>query len=174
MAAFAGGIAFVYSCGDGSRAHAEPTGVHWISSLNFVAPWWIESPRIAPSYLAMLTDYSGEWPVGMWAPVLIPYKCTITEIQFRARDQSDLGDIFVGIYDQSEDPVTEEDIPIAYKDTSGWASTGKYNTFSTGAINLPYDPTNFEYNNEWYIMVQLNDTIDYQRVRWVKILYTTP
>ena len=151
-----------------------PTGVHWISPLEFRAWNWNGSYNredfiIGPSYVGW-ADTSVERVT--WAPIRIPFKCTIIEMQFRARDNSDSADIFVGIYDGSE--AGDEWSPIASADTSGWASTSTNGNFSTGPISLAYDPTDFGYSKPWWIGAYIGDTGAVHRLRPIKIFYTVP
>lgn len=156
---------------DSLHSHpGSPVGIHWITSLEFRSTY--PGSMIGPNYISF--DSSNTfWPAAAWAPIQLPFKCTITEMQFRARDNSDSGDVSVGINDGTEDS-TGEYIPIVSKDTSAWASTRTYSIFTTGTISLLYDPTNFNNGRPLWIEAWLGDDHDVMRLRWIKLYYTVP
>jgi hypothetical protein len=108
------------------------------------------------------------WHAVAWGPISIPFQCTITEILFRARNDHDT-DIILGVYDGSKDS-NDYYTPVAYKKVS--EGTPGYEIYSIETGGLYYDPSTFR--KPWWIRVNLSDSVDYQRIQWVKILYTIP
>ena len=150
---------------DSSHSHPGlPTGVHWIGAAECQGTSFLVGSTVAATFA----------PASAYCPISIPFKCTITEVQFKAKDLSDISNMVFEVHDGLFDVGLDEHVPIASADTSGWTSTTTYGTFSTGTVSLPYDPTNFDYDMPWWIRMYFYAAIPDQRVRWVRIDYTIP
>lgn len=146
-------------------------GVHWIGSAECDGYDFFVRNTLGPS------PNVTRFPASAYCPIRIPFKCTITEVQFKAKDNSYTSDMVFEVHDGYFDAGLDEHVPIDFVDTTGWTSTttyGTYGTFTTGPINLPYDPTNFDYDQPWWIRIKFNAAVPYQRLRWSRIYYTVP
>jgi hypothetical protein len=146
---------------DSSHVHSwSPTGIHWIRSPE------CDGQNILLRSTIAIDPGVVVFPTSVYCPISIPFKCTITEVQFKARDSSDISDMVFEIHDGLFDAGLDENVPLASTDTSGWTSTGP--------ISFPYDPTNFDYDQPWWIRIYFNAVVPDQRVRWIRIYYTIP
>ena len=146
-------------------------GVWWIGAAEFQGREFLVKSTLAPSP-------STTWfPANAYGPINIPFKCTITKVQFRAKDNSYTSDMVFEVHDGYFDTTLDDNVPIVSIPTTGWTSTatyGTYGTFTKGSINLPYDPTNFDYDHPWWIRIKFNASAPDQRLRWARIYYTVP
>ena len=153
-------------------SHTHPglqTGVHWIGAAECQGTDFLVRSTLATNRTS--------FPASAYCPISLPFKCTITEVQFKARDDSFTSDMVFEVHDGYFDTTLDENVPIVSTDTSGWTSTTTnrtYGTFTTGPISLPYDPTNFDYEHPWWLRLKFNATVPIQRLRWTRIYYTIP
>jgi hypothetical protein len=141
-------------------------GVWWIGAAEFQRGW---HPLLiaGTNFAATCGEEPPYWfPYFGWGPISIPFKSTITQIDFRVFDNSE-SDIVLGIYQGGPD------VPLVFISTNGYQSTERA-IFSSGPINLPYDPSDFEYNKPWYIKAEFNECKTFQRIYWVRMYYTIP
>ena len=144
-------------------------GVHWIGAAECQGTDFLVRSTLATNRTS--------FPASAYCPISLPFKCTITEVQFKARDDSYTSNIVFEVHDGYFDTTLDENVPIVSVDTSGWTSTmtnRTYGTFTTGPINLLYDPTNFEFEHPWWLRLKFNATVPIQRLRWTRIYYTVP